>query len=252
MPEDLRKPLHKGIEEMRADILRLAALVSESTTAATAALLEHDMEVAQALIDHDDVLDDITNRLEEMCDRLLVLQAPMAVDLRMITGSLRIANDLERAGDLVVNIMKGARRMYGVDVPVRLRGVFEQMGEEAARLIRLASDAYADKNGALGAALHDIDNRLDDLQKELIAVMFEVHSDGGLDLPTAIQLALIARYFERIGDHAVNIGERVAYITTGQFPAHGHHPSTTVPPSAEVQAAVNAAAATSSAPEERS
>jgi len=218
MTEDLRKNLHRGIESIQHDVVRLSAMVAEGVVAGTAALLDSDMDAAQSLIDADDVLDELTKDLEERCFAVLALEQPMASDLRSVTGSLRIASDLERAGDLVVNIMKGARRMYRQDLPVRLRGIIQQMSEESARLIRLASDAYAERNGALGSALNDIDNRLDELQRDFIAAMFDAHTNGECELPQAVQLALIARYYERIGDHAVNIGERVAFIATGALP----------------------------------
>ena len=81
----------------------------------------------------------------------------------------------------------------------------ELWDEEAVRMIRLAIDAYTENDGPLGAALDDIDNRLDQLQSEFVQAMFEAHSDEALPLQPAVQLALIARYYERIGDHAVNI-----------------------------------------------
>jgi phosphate transport system protein len=218
MTEDLRKNLHRGIDSIQQDIVRLSALVAEGVVAGTGALLGSNMDAAQAIIDADDVLDELTNDIEERCFGVLALEQPMASDLRSVTGSLRIASDLERAGDLVVNIMKGARRMYGQDLPVRLRGIIQQMSDESARLIRLAADAYAERNGALGSALNDIDNRLDELQRDFIAAMFDAHTNGECELPQAVQLALIARYYERIGDHAVNIGERVAFIATGSLP----------------------------------
>ena len=89
------------------------------------------------------------------------------------------------------------------------------MSEEAVRLTRLSIDAYAERHAGLAAALKDIDDRLDDLQTDFIEAIFEAHDNGSLELQETVQLALIARYYERIGDHAVNIGERVLYMVTG-------------------------------------
>ena len=92
------------------------------------------------------------------------------------------------------------------------------MSEEAVRLTRLSVDAYAEGNSGLAAALPDIDDRLDDLQVDFIQEIFAAHNNGELKLEETVQLALIARFYERIGDHAVNIGERVMYMVTGEAP----------------------------------
>ena len=92
------------------------------------------------------------------------------------------------------------------------------MSEEAVRLNRLSVDAYAERNVALAAALPDIDDRLDDLQVEFIRAIFNAHQNDEILLQETVQLALIARFYERIGDHAVNIGERVLYMITGESP----------------------------------
>ena len=141
------------------------------------ALLAADLELAQAIIDRDDEVDVLSASLEERCFRLLALQGPMAADLRALAASMRINSDLERSADLAVNIVKGARRIYGQAIPPRLRGIITMMSAEAIRMVRLALDAYTEVNGALGAALHDIDNRLDQLQSEFVEAMFEAHGD---------------------------------------------------------------------------
>jgi phosphate transport system protein len=195
-------------------------MATEMMTRATDALLDGDMLMAQAIIDHDDEIDLLSRSIEDRCFRLLALQGPMAIDLRALAASMRINGDLERSADLAVNIVKGARRIYGHELPPRLRGIIGLMSEEAVRMIRLSIDAYAENNGPLGAALRDIDNRLDQLQVEFVEAMFEAHNEDNLALQPAVQLALIARYYERIGDHAVNIGERVAFMALGEAPEH--------------------------------
>ncbi len=220
MPDEMRKSFHRDLDEIRSDMVKMAAMATEMMTRATDALLDADMLMAQAIIDHDDDIDVLSRSIEDRCFRLLALQGPMAADLRALAASMRINGDLERSADLAVNIVKGARRIYGHELPPRLRGIISQMSEEAVRMIRLATDAYAETNGPLGAALNDIDNRLDQLQSEFVEAMFEAHGDDELSLQPAVQLALIARYYERIGDHAVNIGERVAFMASGEAPEH--------------------------------
>ncbi|MDH4148556.1 MAG: phosphate signaling complex protein PhoU [Acidimicrobiia bacterium] len=220
MTEDLRKILHQEIDDIMADVVRLGALTCEAVTRATEALLSGDLEETQRIIDGDDELDALTVSVEERCFSTLALQSPMASDLRAIVATIKIAADVERSADLMVNVAKATRRIYGVTFPPRVRGMIQQMGDESCRLFRLAIDAYTDRNGSLGVALRDIDDRLDHMQNEFVQIIFESHGTGGIDLQAAVQLALVARFYERVGDHAVNIGERVRFMADGVMPEH--------------------------------
>jgi phosphate transport system protein len=218
MTEDLRKALHKEIETIKADIVRLAAMTTEVIPRATAALLDGNLEATQAIIDGDDPIDALTASIEERCFSVLALQSPMARDLRIVVASVKIISDIERSADLMVNVAKAARRIYGVTMSPKLRGVIQEMSDEGIRIFRLSIDAYMENNGALGLALRDIDDRLDRLQTDFIRAIFESHEAGELQLPAAVQLALVCRFYERLGDHAVNIGERVAFMAHGVMP----------------------------------
>ncbi len=215
-----RISFHEEMESLRSDMIRLGAIVSETIGRGTAALLDRDLNAAQQLIDGDDVIDDFCLNIEERAQELLALQSPIAGDLRFVLTTLRLISELERSADLVVNICKGSRRIYDVEFGPQLRGLIEQMGVEATFLIRAAIDCYVDSDTALAAALDDIDDRLDELQVDYIEAIFSQHGEGGLPLQGAVQLAMIGRYYERIGDHAVNIGERVLYMVTGWLPEH--------------------------------
>src|SRR5262245_37081528 len=218
---DTRQSFHQQLDDVRADIARLAAMVTDVIPRGTQALLGGDLTLAQSIIEHDDDLDRLTLTIEERCYQLLVLQQPMASDLRVLVSALRMASEIERSGDLVVNIAKTMRRIYGDELTPRIRGLIGQMSEEAARLYKAAIDAYLDEDAGLAAAIDDMDDVLDSLQKDFIEAVIAAHEDDQLDLNAAVQLALIARYYERIGDHAVNMGERVQYLVTGWLPEHG-------------------------------
>lgn len=217
MPEQ-RKSFHHELDEIREDLVRLGALVGEVIPRGTELLLANDMVGAQRLIEDDDILDDLSLRIEEKCYQVLALQQPMASDLRAIVTAMWLTGELERSGDLVVNIAKGARRIYGVTIDPRLSGLIERMSEQACRLMKLALDAYAECNGSLGVAIGDIDDQLDLIHGDYIEAIFETHASSQVGLQASVQLALIGRYYERIGDHAVNIGQRVQYMATGWMP----------------------------------
>lgn len=219
--QEQRRTFHQELDAIRDDIVRLAALVTEFIPRGTEVLLNNDLRGAQQLIEDDDILDELAVDIEDHCYHILALQQPMASDLRSIVTAIRLASELERSGDLMVNVAKGARRIYGAQFEPKLRGLIERMSEEAQRLFRLAVDAYVEHNASLAAALDDMDDQLDALHKEYIQAIFESHHAGSIDLEAAVQLALIGRYYERIGDHAVNIGTRVEYMVTGWLPEHG-------------------------------
>lgn len=216
---DSRTTYHQQLDDVQRDLIRAAARVTESIMRGTEALLALDLAEAQAVIDGDDEIDALTLDIEERCFTLLARQQPMASDMRAVVTAIRLTAEIERSGDLMVNVAKATRRLYGSEVPVPLRSLLQAMAEQAVRLYGLAMDAYAEGDANLAAALDDMDDRLDQLHKDYIQTILELHADVG-DVQVAVQLALVGRYYERIGDHAVNIGERVQYMVTGWLPEH--------------------------------
>jgi phosphate transport system protein len=195
-------------------------MACETVPRGTEILLGGDLKKAQELIDADDPIDQLSIEIEEQCYSMLARQSPMAGELRRIVTALKLVAELERSADLMINVCKASRRMYGSPMSPRIRGIVTLMSREANRLLRLSLDAFADSDVALAGALGDIDDELDQLNRDMVGAIFEAHADEQIDLAAAVQLALVARYYERIGDHAVNIGERVTYMVTGWLPEH--------------------------------
>ena len=216
MPQT-RKLFHEELDQLHADAVRLAAMASESIQAGTSCLLDFDLGAAKAVIAGDKILDDLTHSIEERTYLLLARQQPMAVDLRMLVTTLRIIHELERIGDLMVNVAKGARRLYPGPLDPKVRGIIDRMRSQATAQLQLATDTFAERDPAKAAALEDMDDVMDDLQKELYRTIFAAGAHEESELQRAVQIALLGRYFERIADHAVNIGERVGYMVTGEF-----------------------------------
>jgi phosphate transport system protein len=218
MTDEIRKNYHEQLDELERDVVRLAGMATETITRATQVLLDGDLPAVDAVVSNDDELDDLTHNIEERTYRLLALQQPMASDLRTLVGMLRSIHELERIGDLTVNIAKGTRRLYPADLDPKVRGIIERMGKQAATQLRLAADAWVESDPAKAAALHDMDDVMDDLSKSLFRTIFEAGAAEEGELQRAVQVALIGRYYERIADHAVNIAERVNFIVTGTIP----------------------------------
>ncbi|MEI7991006.1 MAG: phosphate signaling complex protein PhoU [Actinomycetota bacterium] len=217
---ELRRSFHTELGEVHAELMRIGARVTEAIPRATRVLLDMDLEGADYMIQGDDELDARCVEVEEHCYRILALQAPVASDLRAVITALKMTAELERSGDLAVNICKAARRIYGHELNPKLRGVIAKMSEQAQQLFANAMVAYDESDPAKAAALDDMDNFLDALQRQFIQVIFESHAAGSIDLQVAVQLGVVARFYERIGDHAVNIGEKVRFLVSGWMPAH--------------------------------
>jgi len=217
---ELRRSFHTELAEVHAELMRVGAQVIEAIPRATRILLDMDLEGANYMVQGDDEIDARCIAVEEHCYRILALQAPVASDLRAVITALKMTAELERSGDLTVNICKAARRIYGHEMNPKLRGIIAKMSEQAQQLFANAMEAYDESDPAKAAALDDMDNFLDALQRQFIQVIFESHAAGSIDLQVAVQLGVVARFYERIGDHAVNIGEKVRFLVSGWMPEH--------------------------------
>jgi phosphate transport system protein len=210
----MRDAFHKELEALDQEIVRMGAVVERSTQDATRALVEGDRELAQHVREGDDEIDALFLSIEKRSLTLLAQQAPVASDLRLIVAILRVVNDLERVGDLAYNIAKLVMlEDFGEPGPKAIHSLISDLGDAAAQLIGKAIDAWATKDEALAADLARQDDRIDDLHGRLIQQLLELNDQASVG--PAIRLAMVGRYFERIGDHAVNMGERVRYFITG-------------------------------------
>ena len=216
--EELRRTFHQELEEVRESILILGRSVVEAGPRATEILLSGDLEGADYLIQADDEHDARALDIESTCFQHLALQAPVAGDLRKLVSYIKIASELERSADLTVNICKAARRIYGHAIDPVLHGLIKKMSEQSQQLCSSALEAFENDDAPKAAAIDDMDSFLDSLHRQFVQEIFESHSRGHIDLQVAVQLAVAARFYERIGDHAVNIGERTRFILTGWVP----------------------------------
>jgi phosphate transport system protein len=218
---EARKSFQEALDELRIDVIRLAALTTEAIGAGTQAFLDADLTAAEQVIENDDDIDDLTHSIEDSCYQLLARQQPMATDLRTVIAVLRIVHELERSADLMVNVAKTTRRLYPHSLDPKLRGIIQRMGEQAGTQTRVALDAFADSDPSAAFALADMDDTMDDLTKSLFRHILSGAGPGADDegnVLLAVQLALVGRHYERIADHAVTIGQRVGFMVTGEHP----------------------------------
>lgn len=212
MPEELRTAFHRDLEEIDEKVVQLFALVAEGLAAATEAFLSGDREAARKLRDRDKrTVDAASLDMERLVQHQFALQTPMARDLRFLLTALRIVPELERSHDLAEHIAKAATRGVAAELTPRIRGLVDQMGSVGVEMWRAAADAYVERDALAADRLEETDDELDDLQVSLTAELVS----GKVSVPIAMEMALIGRYFERLGDHAVNITRRVTYLVRG-------------------------------------
>ncbi len=224
MAEELRTSFHEELDTIKTELLKMSEYVISIIPQVTEAFLKKDLKTTQTIIDNDDPLDISSVALDERCCQALALQQPMAKDLRHIISAMSINNDIERSGDLAVNIAKAAHRLKDSTLNQDLKEIIRKMGEQAQILLRNATDAYSHENLELANELEDADDILDQLNYDCVLAAHQANTNGDIDLHTTVQMVLLGRYYERIGDHAVNIGERIHYMLTGSI---GGKPQTT-------------------------
>jgi phosphate transport system protein len=208
---ELRRKFHQNLDEIDGKVIRLFALVSESVGAASDALLSGDTDAARELTEQDRLVDLLEVDLEQIAERELLMQTPMAGDMRYLVSVLRVVPELERSGDLAEHIAQRAVTGLALRLTPTVRGLLEQMGTVCVALWRRAADAWAERDGDAAVSLDKADDQLDDLHDRLVAEL----EKADIALADALQTTLVARFYERLGDHAVHIAERVRYLADG-------------------------------------
>lgn len=205
-PQALRVEYHRDLEAVSQKVIRLFALVCEAVAAANEALLGDDTEALAAVQAGEATIDALMPEIEVDIERLLLLQAPMASELRFALAMIRIVPELERSGDLAEHIARRAGSGLATQLTPTARGQLERMGTVAAALWRASADAFIDRDPTAGEVLEAADDEIDDLHTALTSELLS----SGLPAGVAADATLVARFYERLGDHAVHIATRVA------------------------------------------
>ena len=200
---------------LNRELLEMGSLIEQSIRSATQALIRQDVEAANAAIASDHEVDQKERQIEGLCLKLLLQQQPVARDLRQISAALKMITDMERIGDQAADISGIVIYLAGAPYMKKLEHL-PQMAEAAIRMVSGSLDAYVNKDLELARRVMEMDDVIDDLfdvvKNELIGLIRK-NADNGSH---AIDLLMIAKYFERIGDHAQNIAEWVEYAITGK------------------------------------
>jgi len=213
----LRVTFHEELMGLEESLQREGELVVRSVQAATRAMVEQDLELADEVVSFDDEVDDAYFAIQEGIESLLARQTPVASDLRLVLAMLHVNLHLERMADYCVTVAKLTKLMGGLNVKDEAIGrSIEEMGQRAEQMIRVAMDSFATRDADKAHTLVELDELIDRANRHAVEQVFAIADD--LDARRwGLRMLIVSRCLERIGDHAVDIGEQTAYLVTGEF-----------------------------------
>ncbi|MFF4214018.1 phosphate signaling complex protein PhoU [Streptomyces sp. NPDC001796] len=211
----MRVAYHEELGAISDGLVEMANLVGSAIGLATTALLDADLQLAESVISADQRVDDLQRDLENRAIAVLARQQPVATDLRVVVTSLRMSADLERSGDLAQHVAKLARMRYPERaVPRDLRRTILEMGQLAQRLMAQAAEVILTQDVKAALQLEQDDDRMDELHRATFQHLMDERWQHGVE--TAVDVALVGRYYERFADHAVSVARRLVYLVTGE------------------------------------
>ena len=209
----MRTTFQEELQSLEATLQEEGALVLRAVRGALNALEQRDVELADEVILFDDEVDRRYVQIEEGIQSLLARQTPVASDLRLVLAILHVNLHLERMADYCVTI---AKLVADVDPDMRMLEGFEEMGARAEEMIRVALDSFAARDLTGAESLVDLDELIDRANRRVVHHVLEIGGDPGLR-EWGLRMIVVSRALERIGDHAVDIGEQTAYLVTAEF-----------------------------------
>lgn len=221
----VRKVFQAELHQVGEELIQIATLVQQALGSARTAFLDADIQVAEEVISNDARIDFLQNDLDERSIDILALQSPVASDLRMIVGALRMSASLERMGDLARHLAQLARLRFPEPVlPEAMRGHFEEMFDIDARLVERVISVLEDRDISEADQIFALKSELNLKHQQVFEMLADPDWDSSV--PTAVDVTLASRYLERIGDHGVSVARKVSYLVTGDWaPATDRHPT---------------------------
>ena len=212
-----RGTFDRSLSELQQELLKMGSMVEEAIHLAVESLAKQSLNLARQIIDGDDAIDNLTERIEEECIRLIALQQPLARDLRVVTTVWRIAADLERIADHATNIAEITERI-GTEPLIKPLYDIPKMAELAEGMVRNSLQAFVERDVAAAKANCLQDDQVDRIYESILNELtdFILKDANRSQVVQSMNLLFVARYLERVADHATNIGERVIYLVTGQ------------------------------------
>jgi len=215
----MARHLERELDRLKRRLLELSTLVEATLNRAVSAVTRRDLKLAQEIVASDNIVDQAEVEIEEECLKLLALHQPVAIDLRLIVGILKLNNDLERIADLAVNI--ASRAMSLARIPAITHGFdFTEMSSRVKQMLNQSLAALVNLDVALARAVCLADREVDQINKEVYRQLHDRIREHPQDLEGLICHLSVSRNLERIADHATNIAEDVIYMVEGEIVRH--------------------------------
>jgi phosphate transport system protein len=211
-----RVTFQEELEQIEASLQEEGEYVLRSLRGALNALEQQDSELADEVIAFDDEVDELYVAIQEAIQSLLARQTPVAADLRLVLAALHANLHLERMADYCVTIAKLTKLVADVEPNQALMEAFEEMGVRAEEMIRVALDSFAARDLEGASSLVDLDELIDRANRRVVEHILDLGGDPALR-EWGLRMIIVSRCLERVGDHAVDIGEQTAYLVTGEF-----------------------------------
>ena len=209
----------KDLETIKEHILKMGAFVEEAIQKSIKALVERDRDLAIQVIDNDAIVNNYDVEIEEECIRFLAIWQPTGSNLRLVTTAIKIITDLERMGDLAVDI--GERSIELLDEPPLKPYIdIPRMADAAQKMLKDSLDAFVAKDADLAIRVCEADDFVDNLNQQIFNELLVFMLKDPKNISRAVRLTYITKYLERIGDHATNIAEMVVYMVRGKVIRH--------------------------------
>ena len=216
MSEHIVKAFTEQLESLANSVAQMGGLAEAQLANAIESIAKRDGKLAEAAIGSDERVDKIQQTIEEHALKLLALRQPMAVDLRATLAAIKIANELERIGDLAKNIGKRAL-ILNREPPIRLTQSLARMGRQSLAQLKMVLDAYSDRDAEAARSVWRHDEEIDELYNSLFRELLTYMMEDPRTIGLCTHLLFIAKNIERAGDHATNIAETVYHMVTGSF-----------------------------------
>ena len=215
----MERHFDEDLKNLKEKLLKMSSLVEESIGTSIKALMERNAELAYKVIKSDDVVNMLEIEIDDLCLKLLALHQPTAGDLRFITSTMKINNDLERIGDLAVNI--GQRTLDLLKVPpLKLRLDIPKMAAAAQDMLKDSLNAFVNKDSQLAYEVCKRDDEVDDLNHDIFVTLLKANPEDQKPLERVLDLVLVAKNLERVADHSTNICEDIIYMIDGKVIKH--------------------------------
>ena len=219
MAERIVPHFQEELEQLKTRLLEMGGLAEERVRTAVRALVERDSALVERVLAGDGPINRLHIEIDSRCFKLLALHQPMAVDLRAIVSAVKINTDLERVGDLAINIAEAVRR-YTRHPPVKELIDIPRMAEIAQRMLRNALDSYVRRDIELAHGVLNEDDTLDALKTQVFRELLTYMLQDTHTIEPSLDLILISRHLERIGDHATNVAEDVIFMVSARDVRH--------------------------------